>query len=71
MTLGRNIRAARDSRGLSQHDLAVKLECHAMLVSKWERGLHAPSEGNLHAIASALGHPVAWFYTDHQPKAAA
>lgn len=75
VTVGKNIRVARDARGLSQHDLAVELKCHAMLVSKWERGLHSPSQHNLQALSLVLKRPVSWFYVDHapngEPKAAA
>jgi transcriptional regulator with XRE-family HTH domain len=70
VTVGRNIRTARDLHNLSQHDLAVRLDCHAMLVSKWERGLHSPSRHNLQALSEALGRPVGWFYTDHDKAAA-
>lgn len=65
VTIGKNIRSARDTQGLSQMDLAVALECHSMLVSKWERGLHSPSDHNLQRLSSVLGESVAWFYTDH------
>lgn len=70
VTVGRNIRVARDLHGFSQHDLAVKLDCHAMLVSKWERGLHSPSQHNLQALSLVLKRPVGWFYTDHDKAAA-
>lgn len=37
--LNENIRAARKSRGLSQEELAIKLNVVRQTVSKWERGV--------------------------------
>lgn len=37
--LNENIRAARKSRGLSQEELAMKLNVVRQTVSKWERGV--------------------------------
>lgn len=37
--LNENIRAIRKSRGLSQEELAIKLNVVRQTVSKWERGL--------------------------------
>ena len=36
--LGENIKAMRESKGLSQEELAVKLNVVRQTVSKWERG---------------------------------
>lgn len=37
--LSENIRAVRKSKGLSQQELAVKLNVVRQTVSKWERGV--------------------------------
>ncbi len=42
-----------------------------MLISKWERGAHRPSDTNLVALAELIGVDVAWFYTEHTKEAAA
>lgn len=70
-TLAANIRSARDSRDLTQRALAESIDVDTMLVSKWERGAHRPSEANLTAIAVKLGYDIAWFYTDHSARRAA
>lgn len=57
--LGDNIKAARESKGLSQEELAVKLNVVRQTVSKWERGLSAPDADLLGALAEATGVPAA------------
>lgn len=56
--LGENIRALRESRGLSQEELAVKLNVVRQTVSKWERGLSVPDADLLIGLSEALGEPV-------------
>lgn len=41
--LNENIQALRKSKGLSQEELALKLNVVRQTVSKWERGLSSPS----------------------------
>lgn len=45
--LNENIRAIRKSRGLSQEELAIKLNVVRQTVSKWERGLSVPDSDML------------------------
>ena len=40
--LNENIKALRKSKGLSQQELAVKLNVVRQTVSKWEQGLSVP-----------------------------
>ncbi len=40
--LNENIQALRKSKGLSQEELALKLNVVRQTVSKWERGLEGP-----------------------------
>jgi transcriptional regulator with XRE-family HTH domain len=45
----------REQRGLTQEQLAARLETTAMTVSRWERRATAVSTDTLEAIAEALG----------------
>jgi transcriptional regulator with XRE-family HTH domain len=63
--IGANIRVARDASDLTQRQLAEAIDVDAMLVSKWERGRHRPSDQNLQLVAEVTGRELAWFYTDH------
>lgn len=56
--LSENIKAIRKSRGLSQEELAVKLNVVRQTLSKWERGLSVPDSDMLIQISEALETPV-------------
>lgn len=56
--LNENIKAIRKSKGLSQQELAVKLNVVRQTVSKWEQGLSVPDSDMLLAISEALETPV-------------
>ena len=56
--LSENIKALRKSKGLSQQDLAVKLNVVRQTVSKWEQGLSVPDADLLIALSEALETPV-------------
>lgn len=56
--LSENIRAIRESRGLSQEELAAKLNVVRQTISKWERGLSVPDADMLTSLSEALGVPV-------------
>ncbi len=56
--LNENIKAIRKSKGLSQHELAVKLNVVRQTVSKWEQGLSVPDSDMLISISEALETPV-------------
>lgn len=57
--LNENIRAIRKSRGLSQEELAIKLDVVRQTVSKWERGLSVPDSDMLVSLSDTLDAPVA------------
>lgn len=57
--LNENIRAIRKSRGLSQEELAIKLNVVRQTVSKWERGLSVPDSDMLVSLSDTLDAPVA------------
>ena len=69
-TLSRNIRSARVESGLSQREVAVKLGIDSMMVSKWERGWHRPSDENLRALARLLGRSPADLHAESERTAA-
>ena len=56
--LNENIKAIRTSKGLSQQELAVKLNVVRQTISKWEQGLSVPDSDMLLAISEALETPV-------------
>lgn len=56
--LNENIRTIRKSKGLSQEELAVKLNVVRQTISKWEQGLSVPDSDMLIAISEALETPV-------------
>ena len=52
--LSENLKTLRKARGLSQEELAVKLNVVRQTVSKWEQGLSVPDSQMLLVIASEL-----------------
>ena len=56
--LNENIKAIRKSKGLSQQELAVKLNVVRQTVSKWEQGLSVPDSDMLISISEVLEIPV-------------
>ena len=56
--LNENIKALRKSKGLSQQELAVKLNVVRQTVSKWEQGLSVPDSDMLISISEVLETPV-------------
>lgn len=56
--LNENIKKLRKSKGLSQEELAIKLNVVRQTVSKWENGLSVPDSSMLVALADELDTPV-------------
>ena len=56
--LNENIKAIRKSKGLSQQELAVRLNVVRQTVSKWEQGLSVPDSDMLISISEVLETPV-------------
>lgn len=56
--LNENIKTIRKSKGLSQEELAVKLNVVRQTVSKWEQGLSVPDSDMLISLSDALETPV-------------
>ena len=58
LMLKENIKAIRKSKGLSQQELAVKLNIVRQTVSKWEQGLSVPDSDLLISLSEVLETPV-------------
>lgn len=56
--LSKNIKAARQAHGMSQEELAARLNVVRQTVSKWERGLSVPDADLLISLANELEMPV-------------
>ena len=52
--LSENIKTVRKSKGLSQEELAVKLNVVRQTISKWEQGLSVPDADMLISLSEAL-----------------
>lgn len=52
--LNENIKAIRKSKGLSQEELAIKLNVVRQTISKWEQGLSVPDSDMLISISEVL-----------------
>ncbi len=53
-----NIKQLRKSKGLSQEELAIKLNVVRQTISKWEQGLSVPDSEMLVSISEVLETPV-------------
>ena len=56
--LKENIKSIRKSKGLSQEELAIKLNVVRQTISKWEQGLSVPDAEMLVTISEVLETPV-------------
>lgn len=56
--LNENMKAIRKAKGLSQEELAIKLNVVRQTISKWEKGLSVPDSDMLIAISEVLETPV-------------
>ena len=54
-SIGRRIKEARESAGLTQRELGDRIGVVEMTVSRYERGVNQPTIEGLSAIADALG----------------
>lgn len=58
LMLNENIKVIRKSKGLSQEELAIKLNVVRQTISKWEQGLSVPDSDMLISMSEALETPV-------------
>lgn len=56
--LNENIKTIRKSKGLSQEELALKLNVVRQTISKWEQGFSVPDADMLISISEVLEAPV-------------
>lgn len=68
--LNENIKAIRKSKGLSQQELAERLNVVRQTVSKWEQGLSVPDADMLVLISEVLGAPVSTMLGENVTPAA-
>ena len=62
--VGSHIRAARDKRGWSQRELAVKLGVSASTLCDWEKGRTYPGVENLRNLARECGETASFLLAD-------
>ncbi|NLA81705.1 MAG: helix-turn-helix transcriptional regulator, partial [Clostridiaceae bacterium] len=65
-SLGKKISTLRKSRGMTQLELAEKMNVTDKAVSKWERDLSRPDIDSLPKLAEALGLSVDDLMRSHQ-----
>ena len=53
-TIGANVKAGREAMGMTQRDLANRLDTDSMSISRWETGRHRPSASHEVKLAEAL-----------------
>ncbi len=66
--LNENIKAFRKAKGLSQEELAIKLNVVRQTVSKWEKGLSVPNAEMVIQIAEVLDTTVNVLLGEEIPK---
>ena len=69
--LNENIRALRKAKGLSQEELAIKLNVVRQTVSKWEQSRSVPDADMLIALSEVLNTPVSTLLGEAVPEARA
>ena len=67
--LNENIKAIRKSKGLSQEELADKLNVVRQTISKWEQGRSVPDSDLLIALSEVLETPVSILLGETVPEA--
>lgn len=65
--VGGQIRKARDAAGISQVELAKRLNRGERTIQAWERNERSPRRAGLSDLAELLGQPIAYFYGDGEP----
>ncbi len=53
-----NLKSARKAKGLSQEELAIKLNVVRQTISKWEQGLSVPDAEILISISEVFDTPI-------------
>lgn len=63
--IGMRIRQRRQLLGLTQQDIAEKINVRYQQIQKYERGINRVSASTLHDIADVLNIPVSFFYEEY------
>ncbi len=63
-SLGDRLRKARESRGLLQEQMALRLEVGRSTVSNWEKGTNRPTAATLDVWARVTNVPLWWLRGD-------
>jgi len=58
MSIGENLRGARESRGKNQTELGASVGLNRRVISEWENGKKEPTMGQLRKMAEFLGIPL-------------
>ena len=69
--LKENIKLIRKQKGLSQEELAIKLNVVRQTISKWEQGLSVPDSDLLVLLSEALDTPVSALLGETIPEESA
>ena len=67
MDLARRLKERRKKLGLSQAELAEKIDVSQPTIANWERGGHVPRHDALNRIASALDTDPSWLISGELP----
>lgn len=65
---GTRLKGARNAQGLSQSELARRIDAHVTSISDWERGANAPSGRHVASLSRELDVPVGHFYGDDEEE---
>lgn len=68
LAFGRRIATAREQKGYSQDDFAIRLRITKGAVGQWETGRSQPRPWRLTEIAEELGVSVRWLLTGNEPE---
>jgi len=67
--IGRRLRLAREAAGLTQAQVAERLDITEQAYSRYESGCRITAE-DLARVAALLGRPIEWFYgVEAEPEA--
>lgn len=66
LIIANNISSLRQAHGITQSELAEKLNYTDKLVSKWERGESVPNAFTLKQLGEIFGVSVDYLFTDHR-----
>lgn len=72
---GARLQAARKAAGLTQQqlglDIGLEIDVAATRINRYERAVHDPDSETAEKLASRLGLPLAYFYSDSEALAEA